>query len=227
MSEPEQFPGIEIRIDRSDALDAAEAEQVHALFAETYASPNHAYLDKSLDRLGSIACARAGETLVAFALSDARRSPLPGFDAPQTVLLAGMGCVRDAYRRTGLFSQITVQAARANGVLARASGRILACGRMAHPVGFRSMRHLPSVIPNREGTLSAWHLDVAAAVAELYGVRLRANSVVVAGSGKPIGYPRLEMEVDAEEWVPFAQVDRDRGDSLLGLAWVPDAPPGW
>jgi hypothetical protein len=32
---------------------------------------------------------------------------------------------------------------------------------------------------------------------------------------------------DAQEWKLFAGVDRDRGDSLLALSWVPDPPPGW
>jgi hypothetical protein len=89
------------------------------------------------------------------------------------------------------------------------------------------MKRLHKALPDPERTLSAWHLEVAAAVADLYGVHLRGDSLVVAGSGRPIGYPRIEIEVDSDEWLPFADVDRDRGDSLLGLAWAPDAPPGW
>ena len=227
MTQPRRFPGIEFHVDRSEALDGSDSDQVHALFAETYAQPNHEYLDKSLGRLRYIALARAGDSLVGFALADARLVELPGFAELQSVLLAGIACVRDEYRRGGLFSMIAVEAARGSGLLERTSGRFLACGRMAHPVGFRSMKRLHKAVPDAERMLSAWHLDVAAAVADLYGVRLRGNSLVVVGSGQPIGYPRIEIEVDPEEWLPFADVDRDRGDSLLGLAWTPDAPAGW
>ena len=89
------------------------------------------------------------------------------------------------------------------------------------------MKDLPTVVP-REGVVpSAWHLEVAARVAEIYGCRLKEGSMVVDGGGQPIGTPRIEIDVADEEWGSFREVDRDRGDSLLALAWSPDAPPGW
>ena len=47
------------------------------------------------------------------------------------------------------------------------------------------------------------------------------------GSGTLIGYPIPEMDVRPEEWDLFSAVDRDCGDSPLGIVWIPDAPPGW
>jgi hypothetical protein len=38
---------------------------------------------------------------------------------------------------------------------------------------------------------------------------------------------RAWIEASAEEWGVFATVDRDRGDSLLALSWIPDAPLAW
>ena len=35
------------------------------------------------------------------------------------------------------------------------------------------------------------------------------------------------MQVSEEERIPFKQVNRDEGESLLGIAWFPDAPQGW
>ncbi len=227
MTQPSRLPGVELSVDRSDALAAPESEQLHDLFAETYAQPNHEYLDKSLGCLRYIARARAGDSLVAFALADSRFSELPGFDQSQLVLLGGIGCVRDEYRRSGLFSLLAGRAAHGSGLLGTNKGRLLACGRMAHPAGFRPLRRFSGVVPDTAKALSTWHLDVAAALARLYGARLRDESLVVTGSGRPIGYPRIEIDIDAEEWLPFAGVDRDRGDSLLAFAWVPDAPPGW
>jgi hypothetical protein len=62
----------------------------------------------------------------------------------------------------------------------------------------------------------------------MYGVSgFDPDTFVCAGSGVPIGYPRIDMDVGPEEWDVFAPVNRERGDSLLGLCWIPDAPEGW
>ena len=53
------------------------------------------------------------------------------------------------------------------------------------------------------------------------------ETFVCHGTGIPIGYPNIEMEVELDEWRVFEHVNRDRGDSLLGLTWSPDAPEGW
>jgi len=61
----------------------------------------------------------------------------------------------------------------------------------------------------------------------LHGVNLDPETLVVIGDGSPIGYPNIEYEVTEQEWLPFKAVNRDRGDSLLGITWIPDAPEGW
>lgn len=221
------FPGVDTHVGRSDDLTADERQAVHDLFARCYDRANHGYLDHSLSRLRHIACAREGRELVGFALADTRWAALPRFDAPQLLLLGGIGCVDPAHRRSGLFSHVSREAARAEGPLGELAKRFLACGRMAHPAGFRAMSRFPTVIPREGKPVTPWHLEVAAAVAELYGVRLKRGSLVVEGSGVPIGFPRIEIDVADEEWRPFEGVDRERGDSLFGCAWIPDAPDGW
>jgi hypothetical protein len=37
----------------------------------------------------------------------------------------------------------------------------------------------------------------------------------------------VDIDADAQEWKLLADVDRDRGDSLLVQSWIPDTPPGW
>jgi hypothetical protein len=223
----EPFPGVDVHVGRSVDLGASEREQVHEIFDRCYALANHAYLDRSMSRMRYIARALRHGTLLGFTLSDARFEPLPRFDEPQLVLLAGIGCIEPEHRRSRLFSHIAALAANASGLLAKATTHFLVCGRMGHPAGFRSMKDLPAVVPRAGKPLSDWHLEVAACVAELYGSRLKPGSMVVDGGGQPIGFPRIEIDVAAEEWTPFRDVDRDRGDSLLALAWSPDAPPGW
>ena len=227
MTNAAPFPDVQICVGRSDELGEPDLDRIHDLFDRCYARTNHSYLDRSMSRIRYIARAKQRGVLLGFALSDARFEPLPRFDEPQLVLLAGIGCIDPEQRRTGLFSHIAALAANASGLLAKASARFLICGRMGHPAGFRSMKDLPTVLPRAGKALSAWHLEVAARVAELYGSRLKVGSLVVDGGGRPIGSPRIEIDVADEEWIPFREVDRDRGDSLLGLAWSPDVPPDW
>lgn len=90
------------------------------------------------------------------------------------------------------------------------------------------MSRNPVVVPKPGVPITAWQREVGRAIADIYGVqRFDEETFVVEGSGAPIGYPVMEIEVEPEEWVVFEHVDRDRGDSLLGLSWRPDAPPGW
>jgi len=144
----------------------------------------------------------------------------------QLVALGGIGCIDYRYRRLGLFSQLANLGGTADGNL-HDGQLVLACGRMAHPASFRTLSRSPTVIPRPGQPLSDWHLEVGAAVAGLYGATLKPNGMVVQGSGKPIGYSNIEMRVSDEEKLLFEHVNRNEGDSLLGIAWFPDAPPGW
>jgi hypothetical protein len=227
MTTDSRFPDLEFFVGASDSVAAGDLEDVHALFARAYDRANHAYLDHSLSRLGSIALARTSARLVGLALADTLYAELPGFADPQLITLGGIGCIDPTYRRTGVFSRVSQLATRANGLLENARSRVLACGRMGHPAGFRNISRYPTTVPKAGVPVTKWQLAVGAAVARLYGVTLKSNSLVVAGSGTPIGYPKLEIDVADEEWLPFRDVDRERGDSLLGLAWIPDAPDGW
>ena len=220
-------PGVDISVIRTDAMERHDLQEVHDLFARAYEQANHEYLDHSLAQLRQVGRAHENGSLIGFALGEVVEAKLPRLDGLHVLVLGGIGCVDPGHRRSGLFSQITSRAALENGKLAAARGRVLACGRMGHPAGFRSMNRMPSVVPSESRPPSPWHLEIAALVADLYGVRLKPGSMIVEGSGRPVGYPRLEIDVEEEEWRVFENVDRDRGDSLLGLAWSPDAPDGW
>jgi hypothetical protein len=70
--------------------------------------------------------------------------------------------------------------------------------------------------------------EVGQTVAEAYGVHgFDPETFVCIGSGRPIGYPNMVLGVDSHEWEIFEPVDRHRGDALLAIAWLPDAPAGW
>lgn len=225
MNEPD-IGALAMRAVNTTALEKDDLEQVHQLFDLSYRQANHAYLEKAFTKLRYIALATAGENLAGFAVADTVETLLPRLVEPQIVTLAGICCVDAPYRRVGLFKNLEILAASASGFL-RSGKRVLMCGRMAHPVSFRTMRGFPSVIPRAGVPLSDWHREMALRVAELYGSTLDPETLVVIGDGTPIGYPNIEYEVAEEEWLPFQAVNRDRGDALLGIFWYPDAPEGW
>jgi GNAT superfamily N-acetyltransferase len=222
----QDLSAFELRAVPTTDLTQAERDIMHALFDSNYRQANHPYLDKSFAVLRYAALAKAHDgTPAGFALGDMRIVDLPRLPAT-AVALAGICCVAPAYRRRGLFGALEMTAIGGAGI--RPQGRSLAVGRMAHPASMRTMSRNPGVVPRPGVPITRWQREVGNAIAEMYGVeRFHDDTFLVEGSGAPIGYPVMEVDVEPEEWVVFETVDRDRGDSLLGLSWRPDAPPGW
>ena len=217
---------LDLRVVKTAALTRDERERIHRLFDLSYRQANHEYLENSFSKLRHLSLATSGEGLVGFAVADTIETGLPRLADPQVVCLAGICCVDTAYRRVGLFKKLEILAAGASGLL-KPGRRVLMCGRMAHPVSYRTMRPFPSVIPKVGVPPSGWHKETGLKVAELYGSTLDPETFVVIGRGTPIGYPNMDFQVADLEWLLFKNVNRDRGDSLLGIFWVPEAPEGW
>jgi hypothetical protein len=92
----------------------------------------------------------------------------------------------------------------------------------------RSIASLAAVVPAPGVRPSPVQQETGKLIAEAYGVfEFDPETFVCVGSGDPIGYPKIEIGVEAHEWEVFKPVDRDRGDALLALAWLPTSPPGW
>lgn len=217
--------GITITTKPTSELTDADVATMMALFDMAYRDANHAYLEKSFGNLRFAAIATQGDTPAGFALSDMRVLDLPRLPAT-VVSLAGICCIADDFRRRGLFVALESAAGRCAGITP--TGRFITCGRMAHPVSFRLMTQNPTHVPKPDAEPTEWQQEVGQAIADAYGVPLfDRRTFVCHGSGVPIGYPRLEMELQPEEWRVFEHVNRDAGDSLLGMAWVPDGPEDW
>lgn len=204
-------------------VTGALEECVVALFVATHHDADADWVRELLGRLGTVALAFERATLVGFALGDHRRIDLPRLPA-QEVHFGGFVCVADGHRRRGLMRRLGARAVAPDG--ATASGALV-CGRLSDPVGLRAMRRLPGSVPSAGQAPSAWHRDVAAALAEAYGAAFDPATFVCRGRGRPIGAPRIAPEATADERALFAAVDRGRGDSLLAVAWRGAAPPGW
>lgn len=223
--QPRDYSDLEFRTFETRAMTDADRALAHALFRENYRQANAAYLDKSFPGFKHISIATRGPEPAGFALGETRYLDLPRLPA-QMVAMAGICCVGAAFRRRGLFVELERRAI-AEGQAAP-TGRWISAGRVAHPASFRLMTHLPSAVPRAGVTPSEWQRAVGQAIADAYGVRdFDPATFVCKGAGVPIGYPVLDVDVTPEEWRVFEPVDRDRGDSLLGIAWHPDAPEGW
>lgn len=217
--------GFTVQVVETASIGARELAAANALFAANYREADLAYLEKSLVKLRYLSLATAADgTPAGFALGESRVMDLPLLPET-TVRLAGLCCVSPAYRRQGLFGRLE-RLALAEGSL-MTGARFLSAGRMAHPGSFRTMRANPTVVPRPGIHPTPWQRAVGAAIAAAYGSAFEPETFVCRGSGVPIGYPLIELDCTPEEWELFTPVDRSKGDSLLGISWSPDAPPGW
>jgi len=213
------------RIVETDKAPKEDVENAFSLFDLNYRQADRAYLEKSLGRLRYLALAERQGTTAGFALGEARVMDLPRLPG-QVVNLAGICCIAPQFRRRGLFAQLEYLIFLA--VEMPPHSRRLTCGRMAHPASARGLTRLPTVVPKPGLPPTPWQQEVGQAIADAYGnQKFDPQTFVCIGSGQPIGYPIIEFEVEPIEWEVFRPVNRDRGDSLLTMAWTPDAPPGW
>jgi hypothetical protein len=220
-----ELSGFEFSVGDASALSERVRRSLFDLFDASYRRANHTFLERSLRALRWVATVEHEGAPAGFALADVRVMALPRL-GPQVVHLAGICCIAPQHRRRGLLAKLELRAMTAAGV--PEAPRRLVCGRMAHPAAMRTIDRLPTSVPKRSVLPSAWQREVGAVVAEAYGVHdFDPETFVCIGAGEPIGYPRIEMDVEPHEWEIFAPVDRDRGDALLAIAWAPDAPKGW
>lgn len=108
----------------------------------------------------------------------------------------------------------------ANGVI-DPTKRFLFAGRMAHVLTYRHMAsNATNAVPAIGAAPTDWHREVGVSVAALFASEVDPDTLVVRGPGSPIRYPRIAYEVPKKYAALFAPVDRDRGDSLLAMAWM-------
>ncbi|MBW1687413.1 MAG: hypothetical protein JRS35_20440 [Deltaproteobacteria bacterium] len=216
---------FDFTVKETRALSEQERRELFRLFELNYRQANPVFLEKSLATLRHAAMAFRDGLAVGFGVAETRVMDLPRLPA-QLVTLAGICCIAPEFRRRGLFGKLELLAMTAEAVPEKS--RRLACGRMAHPAAMRSIARFPKSVPRPGVRPTAWQQEVGSAIAEAYGVRdFDPETFVCIGSGTPTGYPRIEFEVEPHEWEVFEPVDRDRGDALLAIAWVPDPPQEW
>jgi hypothetical protein len=222
---PPDMSGFDFEVLEAASISARHRESLLGLFQANYRDANPAFIDKSLSVLRHVAIARHEGKTIGFALGESRRMDLPRLP-DQLVSLAGLSCIAPEFRRRGLFRGLAIRAMAWNAPTA--GTRRLFCGRMAHPAALRTITQVAKAVPSPGIRPTAWQQEVGKAIAAAYRVfDFDPETFVCIGEGRPIGYPRIDFDVEPQEWEAFACVNRDRGDALLAIAWIPDSPPGW
>ena len=218
-------PGFDFEVLECNALSATQREEILGLFEMNYRNADPAFLDKSLGRLRHIAIAYRDGVTAGFGIAESRVMDLPRLP-DQVVMLAGLCCVAPNHRRQGLFRKLENLAAAVTRL--PETPRRLFCGRMAHPAALRSITRFAEVVPAPGVRPTPLQQETGEVIAKAYGVfDFDPETFVCIGSGQPIGVPNIEFEVEPHEWEVFEPVDRNRGDALLALAWIPTSPPDW
>jgi len=220
------FAGFVFRTVPTDSLTIADRQLLFELFDACFRHANHSHLEKLLGQLLYVSLAIRDEKPAGFSVGDVRIMDLPRL-GEQTVMLAGLTCVAPEFRRRRLMIELAQRNVMAS--TPRGSERTLFCVRYGHPAAFRAIvANNRSGVPRRGIRPTAWQQEVGKVIAGAYGVEgFDPETFVCIGAGMPIGQPIIDFEVEPLDWEVFRHVDRDRGDSLLGIVWIPDAPPGW
>jgi hypothetical protein len=220
------FAEFEFRTVSTNSLTTADRRLLFELFDGCFRQANHAHLEKLLGQLRYVSLARRDETPAGFSVGEVRNMDLPRL-GEHTVMLGGLTCVAAEFRRRGLMIELAMGIITASA--RRWSERALFCVRYGHPAAFKSVvASSESGVPRPGIEPTAWQQEVGGVIAEAYGVeQFDPKTFVCRGSGTPVGYPIMDVEVEPLDWEVFRHVDRDRGDSLLGIVWRPDAPYGW
>ena len=229
----EKLPGVshaQIRVVHAQAMRDTDWADLYEVFDASYRQADHPYLEKSVQRIGLLALAVLDGAPSGFVVSNFRRLDLPGFDAPQVVMLHGMRCVSPSARHRGLAENMSdalaTEMKRGIAATGGPARRELHCGRHGH-ASRASGRSDAGAVPRPGRTPSDWQKAVGLKVAEAYGSNLDPTTFVCVGSGTPIGYPNEAFQATETERVAFDAVNRTRGDNLLVMSWTPDPPPGW
>ena len=192
MQQPDMdISGFEFKTTPTADVSSEDRALMHELFDACYREANHEHLDKSLSVLRYVSFAWRDGRPAAFGIADSLVVDLPRL--PQTALtLGGLCCVLPDFRRHGLFGALMARSISAGDM--RSPGRMLTVGRMAHPGAFRMLAVRPSIVPKPGVVPTAWQQEVGQAVADIYGVKnFDPETFVCVGSGKPIGYPVIEL----------------------------------
>lgn len=223
---PPDVPGVRFHTSELTALPSEERAELRRVFHAAYADASDEFLDAALGRLLRVAYATDQDGWISFALGGSATAVIPEV-GPVPVMVAGLMCTDPERRRRGLAYWLSFTA-MAGAPMPEGTERFLVAGRAAHAGSLRMIRMNDSALPVAGRPPTRRQQAAATAVAAALGVeRLDPGTFRCEGDGASAGTPRVAVDVPAGERAQFAAVDRRRGDTILGLCWMPAAPPGW
>ena len=201
------------------ALSDAEMSEMADMGAERAAGYDVGVLSKACDEWVLVTRVRDGAKLAAFSFSTLERI------GGTPCVLVGLGSVRRSQRRDGaLRSMVGDQLRRA--VLAFPDEDVLFGTRLIDPGGFTAFKGLHDVVPRPGHKASGEERAWIRRLAKRFGAEGRVNdrSFIVKGTGDTpaaLDHESLKPEtVDPEVAAFFADVDHERGDSLVAFGWA-------
>ena len=221
-----QFSGIDTEVLLTKDLEDEVIYSVQKLFIDNYHEANLRYLEECFNRMRCLTLAKDDGIPIGFSLGDSVQINLPRFEEPQSVVLHGLGCIEDKYRKIGLFKHLQKLSSSLGDPIPSGSRRLI-CGRVAHPVSFKGISLNESVVPKINIVPTKWQQEIGKSIAQLYGVEFDEETFIVRSSAGAIGYPKIKVEASKTDWNIFRNVDRESGESLLAIVWYPDAPKDW
>ncbi|HEX4906319.1 MAG TPA: hypothetical protein VFU93_12765 [Acidimicrobiales bacterium] len=200
------------------------------MFTAAYQDPDPDYLDDQLAQLQGIGIATdASGEVIGFTLYGWRELDLPVIGV-HYVGLPGLACADPTTRRKG----VAAACGNAAGLVAVLGPLHLSVMKLATPASLNmALRSLAvGSWPPADDPYALYRnptrtqLLVTAALARVHGCA-GADGAVGIGRGRPIGRPKVDPEVTTEQAALFDGINRDRGDSLLWVAWLVPPPDAW
>lgn len=201
------------------ALSDTELEEMATLSSEGVAGYDESTLAKAREEWVLITQAREGSSLAGFSFCTLERI------GGTPCVLVGLGVVKRTAKRAAVLEALLGEQRR-RAVLAFPDEDVLVAIRLITPSGFAAFADLHEVVPRpghkATGEERAW----ARRLAKRYGVEGRVNDRTSTLEGSREAPSALDYEladpdsVDADKAAFFADLDQERGDSLMVFGWA-------
>ncbi len=200
-------------------LSDGELSQMADLVASNEANIDFGYLSKAREEWVLVTEIRDGAKLVAFSFYTLER--IGGTPA----IIVGVLCVdRNINARDGLYALRQGQFRKA--LLAFPDEDVLVGAKLANNGGFEIFEELVDIVPRPEHKTSGEERAWARRLAKRYGGENRVDdrSFIFSGANEVCGYAAYEPNVRSDQFVEFdqffANLDRERNDTLIAFGWV-------
>jgi hypothetical protein len=219
--------GVDVEVVGCKDVSRQQRALMRDVFSTTYRRADLAYLEEQVPYFDCVSMATIEGEPAGFVFFGSREAELPGLGLTNMVM-GGLSCVKPEFRRMGVWDAMRFDPRIQTFLIPPREMKGMSVGRMAHPGSFRGFSGLSGLTPAIGKAITPWQQDVGAGVALAFDIEnFDPPTFVCRGRGRPLGEAFVNVEVSAEEWERFQNVDRSRGDTLLAIGFWPNPPDGW